>query len=199
MVSDPQTGLALQIATIQLESLADRELANLIWDGSDGTIGALQDLVGDQLISAGIEISYVSPDLRPPSFEGREDSFKQALTRQIAPVLLRDAEASGVGIVAVSELVDQLLDATVLAEHSSANAIKAVSEVGKATAEGLTLLMGTVVGTGVLNGMGAAVLLLAPAGIVIVGTATTMWIAHMLITHSRGKGPSYQGAFKRFW
>ena len=73
-----------------------------------------------------------------------------------------------------------LLDATVLAEHSDAEAMKAATAVGAATATA----SGTVAVAAIASHAGVAVLIASPLGIVLVGPAAA-YLTWRLLTRNR--------------
>jgi hypothetical protein len=197
MVSDVETGLTLDIATIQLDSLADREMADLIRNGlsAEHASTVLNEFFGPQ----GITIAEATDIVIPTLGEGTEDYVKESVGHDVSTFLSRTRNIDERNVRA---LVDELFEATVLAEHSLPRALKgkgavfaaitAAGGAGTAAAHGLSGVMIAVVHSGGLAGTGAAVMLFGPAGIVVIGAGaaaglvgTAAWFTYKLLTHSR--------------
>lgn len=179
-VADDDTGFIADVATISPGGLTNSQLSGPL---SQGDHAGFLAAVGQMS----------SPDGDPPLEVAQLD---------ITPVLLGPDQLAGhlAALLSTSHLAEavsawnqplgpgdertrfayMLLDATVLAEHSDAEAMKAATAVGAATATA----SGTVLVAAIASHAGVAVLIASPLGIVLVGPAAA-YLTWRLLTHQR--------------
>jgi hypothetical protein len=169
VVTDNETGLYGEVGTINLEALADQDLATAIRDGNysrfiDGLAGlSVPGEIGEpelQVRPLDAPLEWLSQDQLPgrlAAFLGSAqlDEAVQGWYNPLGPDDPRTAFAGN------------LLDSTVLAEHSDAAAIGAGSAVGVAAIGGGTHIVVALVAAGSVGGVG--LLVAGPVGIVVLG------------------------------
>jgi hypothetical protein len=168
-VADSETELYGEVGTINLEALADQDLAAALRDGDysrfiDGLAGlSVPGEIGEpelQVRPLEAPVEWLSQDQLPGRLaaflsSGQIDEAVQGWYNPLGPGDPRTA-------FAVS-----LLDSTVLAEHSDAAAIGAGSAVGVAAIGGGSHIVVAIVAAGSVGGVG--LLIAGPVGIVVLG------------------------------
>jgi hypothetical protein len=194
-VSDSDTGIAASVGTINLEALADQELAHALISekpDADAFIRGLGELSGEN----------GEPELRvkrvylPDNFSPTSDGFLFQISAVLSTDNLDDAVSAWYsgelpdGASRVSpEFAVSLLESTVLAEYSDAAAKTAAGAVGVACAGGATKVVVALVAAGAVGaGGGVALLIAAPVGIVLLGVGATA-VTYRLFTHKRRPQP----------
>lgn len=183
LVADSDTGNAASVGTINLQALAEQELADMLRAGDyDGFIGGLSQLWGENEES---ELQVVRLDLPDSSFLTSAD-FPRRVGAVLGTDQLQDAVAAWYSPPAYGDTLTNfavsLLESTVLAEYSDAAAMAAAGAVGAASIGGSATVVAALVSAGAVGGV--AILIAGPIGIVVLGVAATV-ITFRLLTRKR--------------
>ncbi len=184
LVADSDSATAASVGTIELQAIADRELADMLSRGGyDDFISGLSRLPG----------ANGEPDLQVVRLALPDSSLLTAedLPRRVGAVLGTDELAKAAVAwetlppedAALTEFARELLDSTVLAEHSDAAAMTAAGAVGAAAAGGAAHVVVAVVAAGSVGGV--TILIAGPVGVVVLGVAAAA-ITFRLLTRKRG-------------
>jgi hypothetical protein len=185
LVADDNTGHAAAVATIGIGALAS-ELSGPLQQGNPAAFLAAVAAINSQDGDLGLEVRQLT-DWPVQQFQQLQQAqqFQQARDRlagHLAAVLSTnrldeavtawnhplgpDNQWTGLAVA--------LLDATVLAEHSDPEAVKAATEIGKAA----TAAAGSVVVTAIAVHAGVAVLIAGPIGVVALGAGAVFLTLH---------------------
>ncbi|MEZ0049571.1 hypothetical protein ABIA30_000561 [Mycobacterium sp. MAA66] len=172
-VADRERATGASVGTINLEALADQNLANLLAsEDFAGVTNWLRQLPGEH----GEPELQVMPVEFPDGFNAESEAFQYQVASVLSATNVEEAESAWYLGHEASDanlgLAVGLLESTVLAEYSDAAARKAAGAVGAACATGAGAVMAAVISTGAVGaagGAGVALLIAGPIGIVVIG------------------------------
>jgi hypothetical protein len=183
LVADSDTTNAASVGTINLQALADQDLADMLRAGDyDGFISGLSQLSGENGES---DLSIVRLDLPDSSFL-TDAEFPRRVGAVLGTDQLNDAAAAWYNPSAYGDALTNfavsLLESTVLAEYSEAAAMAAAGAVGAASMGGAATVVAALVSAGSVGGI--AILIGGPIGVVVLGVAATV-VTFRLLTRKR--------------
>jgi hypothetical protein len=182
LVRDIELDQTVEVATISLDALADRDLADAIAAGKfDEAAAVIHDLVHHEAGTT-LDVRLVDEIVTASA-----DDFVRRLAAVLPTGSIDDAERAWRQPTEADHplvhLVGELLSATVLIEQSDAAAITAAGAVGTAVVGAQGAVLVAVIHAGAVSG--GLVLLVSPVGLVAVGVGS-FYLTYRLIRRRRG-------------